>query len=464
MWRKLAILTLMALLGLGVQVASAQSATWKAEFYNNAYLVGDPVLTRQDSAIAFDWTLGSPASGVNVDNFSVRWAADPFFLAGTYRFYALADDSVCVWVDFQKVINTFDQARVGETLGADVALSGGVHHIQVDYRENWGNAYVYVSWANLATYPTGPNFPAPISTTSPTSSWSAQYYSNTVLSGYPTLMQVENWPLARDWGSGAPVAYLPADYFSARWTTTHILEGGTYRLTALADDGVRVFVDGQLLINEFHNATGITYTAYVALGAGTHNIIVEYYEAMGLAFARFDLARVDTPIYQPIVAPVSAASTARVVADVLNLRQSPNCECSVLVKVRQGETYPIIGRNADSSWWQVNVNGTIGWLYSRFVEALNTATVPVTDQSATPQATPSGYDLQTALTTIIRSRPGNRYAFLGQLPTNTTAQIVGRNWDGSWWRINYNGVIGWVKASATRAPLNMDMTRIPIVG
>ncbi|MES2933066.1 MAG: PA14 domain-containing protein, partial [Pseudomonadota bacterium] len=32
-----------------------------------------PVLARADSAIDFNWSVGSPAASVNVDQFSARW-------------------------------------------------------------------------------------------------------------------------------------------------------------------------------------------------------------------------------------------------------------------------------------------------------------------------------------------------------------------------------------------------------
>src|SRR5262249_33277342 len=155
---------------------------------------------RQDAALGFDWGSGSPGSGVNADNFSVRWGSDPTFQAGTYRFWALADDNVKVTVDFSytPLINTFGQNKVGQVVSGDITLTAGSHHIQVDYQELGGNALVYVTWANLATNPTGPNFPiaggspsVPPLTSGP---WTAQYFGNAGLSGSPTLIQSEATP------------------------------------------------------------------------------------------------------------------------------------------------------------------------------------------------------------------------------------------------------------------------------
>jgi uncharacterized protein YgiM (DUF1202 family) len=467
MWRKLAVvtLTLVALASLGTQpVQAQQGVVWNTEFFNNIYLLGTPTLTRQDDTIAFDWVYGSPALNVNADNFSARWASDPYFPAGTYRFYTLADDSVCLWVGFQRLLDTFNYPRVGEILSADVTLSEGVHHIQVDYRENGGNAYLFVTWANLATNPTGPNFPVPVqvppAVNISNNYWTAQYYSNADLVGTPSLVQAEPWTLVRHWGTGSPWSNIPADNFSARWTGIRTLSAGTYRISAYADDGVRVFVDGRPVINEFHSATDVTYTADVAVIAGQHNVMVEYYEAGGLAFVEVTLTPVS--VVAPSQAITTTGGTLRVTANLLNVRQSPSCDCGVLTRVRYGETYPIVGRNADNSWWQINVNGTVGWVFSRFTEVFNTAYVPVTDQSSAVQFPATGYNVTATATGVLRSHPGNRNAYLGYIPAGRTAQVVGRNADSTWWQVNYNGVIGWVRAALTYIEPAPDIGQIPV--
>ena len=70
------------------------------------------------------------------------------------------------------------------------------------------------------------------------------------------------------WGSAAPFPSLPADNFSVRWTSTQNLTGGTYYLSTAADDGVRVWVNGALIIDQWHAASGQTYNANLNLGAG----------------------------------------------------------------------------------------------------------------------------------------------------------------------------------------------------
>jgi hypothetical protein len=97
-----------------------------------------------------------------------------------------------------------------------------------------------------------------------------------------------------NWGSAAPASILPADSFSARWTRTVTFEPGAYRLNAIADDGIRLYLDGLLLIDEWHDSSGSqTYTAQRTLG-GAHQLLVAYYEHGGTARIRLWWERADT--------------------------------------------------------------------------------------------------------------------------------------------------------------------------
>ncbi|MEQ1742860.1 MAG: putative baseplate assembly protein [Candidatus Nitrotoga sp.] len=88
-----------------------------------------------------------------------------------------------------------------------------------------------------------------------------------------------------EWGSGSPDALIGADTFSVRWSGwVHAPITGGYTFYTTSDDGVRLWVDNQLLINNWtdHGATensgGITLTA-----GKKYDIKLEYYENGGAA-------------------------------------------------------------------------------------------------------------------------------------------------------------------------------------
>lgn len=110
--------------------------------------------------------------------------------------------------------------------------------------------------------------------------WYAEYFSNVTLSGGPALTRYESG-LRFEWGSGSPGAGIPSDNFSARFTRDEWFEGGTYRFSYRSDDGMRLWIDDALVIDDWrdHEATWSIVDQYVA--AGTHRVRVEYYERGG---------------------------------------------------------------------------------------------------------------------------------------------------------------------------------------
>ena len=52
---------------------AASARGLKAEYFSNTNFAGEPVLTRIDPQIQFDWNAAAPARGVNMKGFSVRW-------------------------------------------------------------------------------------------------------------------------------------------------------------------------------------------------------------------------------------------------------------------------------------------------------------------------------------------------------------------------------------------------------
>ncbi len=123
--------------------------------------------------------------------------------------------------------------------------------------------------------------------------WQAFYWNNMALSGSPVLQRSEP-NLDHNWGTGSPDPAVQADGFSARWTRYLYLAAGTYRFTATSDDGMRVYVDSHLLINEWYDHAAKTVSADKALSAGHHFVVVEFYENAGDAVARLSWAPVTT--------------------------------------------------------------------------------------------------------------------------------------------------------------------------
>ena len=432
--------------------ATAQEVNpvWFGQYYANGGLSGSPAFTRNDAALTFNWGLGSPQN-LPVNGFSIRWMSDTYFPAGTYRFWMLADDNVQLTVDYTNVIiDTFATQQVDELVAADVTLAAGTHHLQIDYREVVEQAFVYFDVANLATNPLGPDFNVP---TDPTTSgiWTASYYANPNLAGNPFAIRQET-RAGGNWGSGSPFAGLGGDTWSARWVGTLFLENGNYAIRADADDGIRVYVDNVLVIDEWHIATRGIYEVNRTLTQGNHTFVVEFYESGGIAYAAFDIV--------PQPAPPTANITATVISSILNVREQPRfVNSGVLTRVNYGEIFPAISRTADGTWIKINANGVIGWVNNNFVNISNLSGLPIENMDEQPTgftATASPY------TVNIRTGPGTQFRDIANLPVGRTAQVIGRNPSSTWWQISYHGLVGWVSAQFTNLNTDGQIWEIPV--
>ena len=114
-----------------------------------------------------------------------------------------------------------------------------------------------------------------------------EYFDNMNLEGRPVLTRIEE-NVNFDWGSGSPDPKVPCDHFSARWTGKLVPSvSGKYAVGMTADDGCRLYLDGQMIIDRWVDQAGVTTTAEMDLVAGrVYDVRVEYYENVGGAMAR----------------------------------------------------------------------------------------------------------------------------------------------------------------------------------
>ena len=251
----------------------AADASWQATYWNNKTLTGTAVLQRNEAELNHDWVDGSPDPLVNVDNFSARWTRSINFPASSaYRFTATMDDGMRVYVNNVLIIDSWWDSQV-HSLSADVYLTAGDHTVKVEYYDAGGKAVAKLSWV-----PVGGTAPVPIA------NWKGEYFNNTSLTGSPVLVR-DDASINFDWGVGSPAATVVADNFSARWTRTQSFDAGRYRFVAQVDDGVRLWVNNQLIINQWVNGN-TTYTAEIDLPSGNVPIQMEYFESVGGAIAR----------------------------------------------------------------------------------------------------------------------------------------------------------------------------------
>jgi single-stranded DNA-binding protein len=266
-------------------IASVSADRWKGEYFNNQNLSLSPTMVRDDSTPSTDFlnlNFGSgsphPHCATAVDNFSARWTRTVSFAAGTYRFTTTVDNGVRLYIDGQLQIDQWANLPPN-TYTADVALSAAPHQIKMEFVEYNGGASVSLSWADVT------NCVAIV----PAGRWKGEYYNNTTLAGSSAMVRDDGADVLNfNFGDGGPGGNcgLDVDNFSARWTRTANFAASTYRFSVTGDDGVRLYVDGNLKINKWFSQGATTYTADVTFSsAGSHQVKLEYFEGGGPAIA-----------------------------------------------------------------------------------------------------------------------------------------------------------------------------------
>ena len=265
LWRSALALALVCaplLVSVAATAAPARDdTTWHADYFNSIDLSGTPALVREDTKIDFDWKLGSPGPQVRADNFSARWTRTvKLEWSGNYRFYIDTDDGMRVWVDNILLIDQwFDRQDAWTT--ADIYLADGMHNLKVEYYEHIGAAL-----AKLVFQPEGDGTGA---------FWKSEYYTNPNLEDDPAVT-TSDIAIDFNWGSGSPAEWIPAHWFSARYTRDVVFAAGVYQFVVTTEGGVRVYVDDALILDQWDQVGKITYTAKATLTAAVHRVKLEY--------------------------------------------------------------------------------------------------------------------------------------------------------------------------------------------
>ena len=257
---------------------------WRGEYFNNADLAGAPSVVRNDKAIAFNWGVGWPSPKISANNFSVRWTKTVNLSQGTYRFTVNVDDGARLFVDNILVLDQW-HPYTGEIFTVDVQLGAGYHTVRMEYVEYTGNAFAYLTYANVGpTTPTQPIAtpipgvpPTPPSSGTPGSGWTCTYFKNQFLDNPAGSVIVP--AIGFNWEGKSPYPGVPEGLWSMRCTSVQYFpSSGLYEFNAKVDDGVRLFVDGNVVINAWSNHAGTTQIGTANLGTGPHNMTVEYYQ------------------------------------------------------------------------------------------------------------------------------------------------------------------------------------------
>ncbi|NJN81767.1 MAG: hypothetical protein HC802_05405 [Caldilineaceae bacterium] len=266
-------------------------AGWTASYFSNRDLAGSPAVVETVPEVNFNWGAGSPAPQIPPDNFSARFERLVNFPAGTYRLTLQYDDGVRVYVDNQLVLDDWKDGTE-RTSSVDVAIAAGNHTVKIEYYEAYGGAVVRFTWATINGNVVAPTpVPPPPSNVVPppvpsNGDWQVTYWNNPDLAGSPVYAQIEPrtpYPIDKNWGTNSPAPGVNNTNWSARYVANYYLDAGDYTFETTSDDGVRVYLDGQVVIDAWSDGYKQKSNNFNGVGKGSHQITVEFYQRLGTA-------------------------------------------------------------------------------------------------------------------------------------------------------------------------------------
>ncbi|MEH7356564.1 PA14 domain-containing protein, partial [Neobacillus drentensis] len=271
---------------------------WVAYYYPYNTFSGQPIAAKTISpsgaynSLSENNALGSPVPGqVPVDNFSAIYRTAKRLPAGEYVIRSKADDKIRVYIDGQLAYDgwtpvDFSQESIKVSItdrNVTNSAEKDIHWIEVQYSEQTGQSYLDFTIL-------------PLKEVFASDQWVGMFYSNKTLSGNPYIVggigaeQPIN-TLNFDWGFGSPHNRLPADGFSAKFIKKAFYNSGLYQINVSADDGVRVYVDGQKIIDSWKDGINTSYSNFW-LEQGNHEIVVEYYDLSSSAKLNVDMTEI----------------------------------------------------------------------------------------------------------------------------------------------------------------------------
>lgn len=273
----------------------------KGEYYTNSTATsGFPLsatTVQLDAAVNFNWGSGGPAPGISMDNFKVKWTGKIKPLTDdSYTFYVTGSDGVRLWVNNTLIIDSWTDKPVTTNHGIIVLQKSIDYDIRLEYYSNTGDASCILQWSASGickqNIPASQLFAAAAKCTSNGNGLVAEYFSDLPPAvNFPVTATVKKTePVVDfDWGQGSP-AGISNDNFKARFSGyVQGLDAGTYTFYVTADDGVRLWVNNNLLIDKWIDEGATEYSATIDLDECTKNAIrLEYYEHTGNAVCKLE--------------------------------------------------------------------------------------------------------------------------------------------------------------------------------
>lgn len=258
---------------------------------------------------------GAPGPGCNVDHFSCKWTG---FLAmpssGEYQFCAKADDGFRFFLNDQLVLSGWDYNGAKPMLTQKSKFKkGDVVAVRFEYRDREFAAFARLAWcppgsAGFVTVPAGAFFQTKEAALVASSGADAGVgLEMRVFEGINFKTQIQRTSdsnIDHIFWTDSPFQGVPPNRYSIRWHGFFVTPSeDLYQIIAYADDGVRIAIDGNVVVDDLKPLSTARREAAARLSLGVHEINVEYVQYDGDAFISLHWA-VDGKLVEHVMPPL----------------------------------------------------------------------------------------------------------------------------------------------------------------
>jgi sugar lactone lactonase YvrE len=267
------------------------------QYYSDQNLT-NYLFTRADGNVDFSWGYNPPAPSMSNEHYSVMWSGtlQPAF-SENYTISTLTSDGARLWVNGKELINDWmDQAATMESWSIPLK-AGQQYPIVMQYYSDMASSVAQLYWSSpsqpLEIIPAFPQVPA--LQTGGLVMVEGQYFGTV---NFTNLLDTRiesainfNW-------SVAPFPNMSQTNFSVKWTGQILAQySQNYTFYTTSDDGVRLFINGQEIINNWNSHGSTVNSATMPLISGSYyNMEMDYYQATGAAIAELQWSAPSVPL------------------------------------------------------------------------------------------------------------------------------------------------------------------------
>ncbi|MFR5266632.1 SH3 domain-containing protein [Clostridium sp.] len=175
------------------------------------------------------------------------------------------------------------------------------------------------------------------------------------------------------------------------------------------------------------------------------------------------------PEEKPEVKPDGQTSVTKVqiISSIgLNVRTSPSTSGSVITAIPNNAVVNVI--ESSNSWYKINYNGVTGWIYGAYTKVISSTGKPEsnipennTPENNTPESKPEQNQamkvkVNSSIGLNLRAGATTNSAVITVLPNNAVVNVIESS--NGWYKVSYNGNIGWIFAQYTTSITNNNST------